>query len=227
MFADQLYAVDGVRIKGIDASLVGRKLAGAPGTNVALTVFRESTLSVHTFQVERKAFTVRGAELVRLAAGVVHLRVAYFTASALQEAADALKAASRAEPFQALVLDLRGCPGGLLESSVGFAAMFLPKDAMVVRTSGASPESNFTYLAAPAFYQRKGCADPLADLPAEIQSMPIAVLVDNATASGAEIVTAALQDHKRAVIIGRPTFGRASIQTVRPLQIGGIEFTSS
>jgi len=227
VFADQLYAVDGVRIKGIDASLVGRKLAGTPGTTVALTVFRESTLSVHTFQVERKAFTVRGVELSRLAAGVVHLRVSYFTAAALQEAADALKAAWRSDRFQAVVLDLRGCPGGLLESSVGFAAMFLPKNAMVVRTAGASPESNFTYLAAPEFYQRKGGVDPLADLPVEIQTMPIVVLVDNATASGAEIVTAALQDHKRAVIIGRPTFGRASIQTVRPLQLGGIKFTSS
>ncbi|MEJ5030461.1 S41 family peptidase [Comamonas sp. MYb69] len=227
VFPDQLYAIDGVRIKGLDASLVAEKLAGPPGTTVALTVFRESTLSVHTFQVERKAFTVRGAQLSRLAANVVHLRVAHFTASSLQEAADALKAAWQTEPFQAIVLDLRGCPGGLLDSSVGFAAMFLPKDAMVVRTEGASTESNITYLAAPAFYLRKGSPDPLVGLPTEVHTMPVAVLVDNATSSGAEIVTAALQDHNRAVIIGRPTFGRASIETVQPLQIGGIKFTSS
>ena len=227
VFADQLHAVDGVRIKGLGVSAVASKLAGLSGTKVALTVFRESTLSVHTLQVERKAFTARGVELSRPAAGVVRLRVAYFNASALQEAADALKAAWRTEPFQALVLDLRGCPGGLLDSSVGFAAMFLPKDAVVVKTAGARLESNANYYASPAFYLRKGGADPLADLPAELQSMPVAVLVDNVTASGAEIVTAALQDHKRAVVIGRPTFGRASIQTVRPLQIGGMKITTA
>lgn len=227
VFADQLYAVDGVRIKGLEPSLVGKMLAGSPGTKVALTVFRESTLSVHTIQVDRKAFAVQGAHLSRPAPGVALLRVAYFNASALQEAVDALKTAWREKPFQAVILDLRGCPGGLLDSTVGFAAMFLPKDAMVVRTAGTSPESNVTYLAAPAFYQQKGRSDPLADLPLEIKTMPMAVLVDQATASGGEIVAAALQDHKRAAIIGRTTSGRASIQTVRPLQIGAIKFTSS
>lgn len=227
VFADQLLAVDGVRMKGLDASRVAKTFVGPPSTTVTLTVFRESTLSVHAIQVERRAFTVHGALISRPAPGVVQLRVPYFDASAVRQAADALRDAWRAEPFQGLILDLRGCPGGLLESTVGVAAMFLPKDALVVRTAGANPESNVTYRATPAFYNRRGGTDPLTGLPPELQTMPIAVLVDNATTSGGEIVAAALQDHKRATLIGRPTFGRASIQTLRPLQMGAIKFTSS
>lgn len=227
IFGDQLYAVDGVRVKGLDPTIVEKKLAGPPGTKVALTIFRESTLSVLTITVERKVFSMQSASLSRPAPGVVLLRVGYFNESALQEAADVLKTAWRSEPFKALILDLRGCPGGLLDTSVGIAAMFLPNDALVVQTAGESTESNASYFATPAFYQRKGGIDPLADLPREIKIMPMAVLVDNATVSGGEVVAAALQDHKRATVIGRPTFGRASIQTVRPLQIGAIKFTSS
>ncbi|MFT3778651.1 MAG: S41 family peptidase [Ottowia sp.] len=227
VFADQLYAVDGVRVKGLDASLLEKKLAGPPGTKVALTVFRESTLSVHTIQVERKTYTAAVPSFSRPSQGVGQLRVSRFDALALRKAAEALRDAWHAEPFQALILDLRGCPGGLLESTVGIAAMFLPKDAMVVRIAGAGSASNSTYLAAPAFYQRNGGTDSLAGLPLELQVMPMAVLVDSATMAGGEIVAAALQDHKRAVIVGRPTFGRASIQTVRPLPIGAIKFTSA
>lgn len=227
VFGDQLYAVDGKRVKGQGVSDVGRQLHGEPGTRVELTLFRESTLSVHTVSVERKVFTPRGAYLSRPTADIVQLRVPYFNASTLQQAADALSDAWNAVPFKALILDLRGCPGGIVESTVGIAAMFLPRDAVVVQTTGASAEPNRIYRASPEFYNPRAGSDPLANVPAQARNVPMAVLVDGATMSGGEIVAAALQEHRRASVIGQSTGGRASIQTIRPMQMGAIKFTSA
>lgn len=226
VFGDEVHAVDGVRVKGLTASAIAKQLSGEPGTPVAITYFRESTLTVHTVQVVRSAFSPRGAYLSRPAPGVVQLRVPYFATSTLKQATQALSDAWRAEPFKALILDLRGCPGGTVESTVGIAALFLPKDAVVVQITGANPESNATYRAAPEFYGWKTGGDPLADVPAQARAVPMAVLIDGATLSGGEIVAASLQDHKRALVIGRPTIGRASIQTIRPLQMGAVKFTT-
>ena len=155
------------------------------------------------------------------------LRIPRFHANTLVEAVGALRKAWDIEPFRALVLDLRGCPGGLLETSVGVAALFLPEGEVVAHARGAGKEANQTYRASKAFYGRRSGADPLSELPAAVRSLPLAVLVDQATASGGEIVAAAMQDHKRAVVVGRNTYGRASIQTITPLQLGAIKYTSS
>jgi carboxyl-terminal processing protease len=118
------------------------------------------------------------------------------------------------------VLDLRNDPGGLLDAAVAISAAFLPDNVTVVSTNGQLAESKFTYKASPEFYARRG-ADPLKRLPestrAALRTVPLVVLVNEGSASASEIVAGALQDHKRGTVMGSQTFGKGSVQTVRPL----------
>ena len=124
----------------------------------------------------------------------------------------------KAEPnMKGLVLDLRNDPGGLLDAAVAVSAAFLPENVTVVSTNGQLAESKFTYKASPEFYMRRSGADPLRRLPPQLKTVPLVVLVNEGSASASEIVAGALQDHKRATILGSQTFGKGSVQTVRPL----------
>ena len=120
-----------------------------------------------------------------------------------------------------LVLDLRNDPGGLLDAAVALSAAFLPENVTVVSTNGQLADSKFTYTAAPQHYLRRGGVDPVARLTkvtnGALKSVPLVVLVNEGSASASEIVAGALQDHKRATIMGAQTFGKGSVQTVRPL----------
>lgn len=119
--------------------------------------------------------------------------------------------------LKGLVLDLRNDPGGLLDAAVAVSAAFLPAGVTVVSTNGQIEESKSVYKARPEDYMRRRGADPLKRLPAGLKSVPMVVLVNEGSASASEIVAGALQDHKRAVIMGSQTFGKGSVQTVRPL----------
>ena len=120
--------------------------------------------------------------------------------------------------LKGLVLDLRNDPGGLLNASVAVSAAFLPKDALVVYTEGRVEDAKLRLTARKENYLRgPSREDPLAKLNAGAQTVPIVVLVNNGSASASEIVAGALQDHKRAVIMGTQTFGKGSVQTILPL----------
>jgi carboxyl-terminal processing protease len=119
--------------------------------------------------------------------------------------------------MKGLVLDLRNDPGGLLDSAVAISAAFLPENVNVVSTNGQLQESKFVYKASPEFYQRRAGSDPLKRLPPQVKNVPLVVLVNEGSASASEIVAGALQDHKRGIVLGSQTFGKGSVQTVRPL----------
>jgi carboxyl-terminal processing protease len=116
-----------------------------------------------------------------------------------------------------MVLDLRNDPGGLLDAAVAISAAFLPENVTVVTTDGQLAESKSVYKASPEFYQRRAGSDPLKGLPAGLKTVPLVVLVNEGSASASEIVAGALQDHKRGTVMGSQTFGKGSVQTVRPL----------
>jgi len=119
-------------------------------------------------------------------------------------------------PLKGLVLDLRSDPGGLLNQAVAVSSAFLPKDALVVYTDGRTPDARMRLTASRENYVRRG-DDYLRDLPAGVKTVPMVVLVDAGTASASEIVAGALQDHKRATVLGAQTFGKGSVQTILPL----------
>jgi carboxyl-terminal processing protease len=114
------------------------------------------------------------------------------------------------------VLDLRNDPGGLLNAAVGVSGAFLPKNALVVYTDGRTDDAKMKLFSVPESYVRNG-ADYLADLPAGIKTVPMVVLINGGSASASEIVAGALQDHKRAAVMGSQSFGKGSVQTILPL----------
>ena len=125
------------------------------------------------------------------------------------------------------MLDLRADPGGLLNQAVAVSAAFLPKDALVVYTDGRTPDAKMRLSATRDNYMRRG-EDYLKDLPPGVKKVPIAVLVDGGTASASEIVAGALQDHKRATVLGTQTFGKGSVQTILPLgNNAGLKLTTA
>jgi carboxyl-terminal processing protease len=125
------------------------------------------------------------------------------------------------QALKGLVLDLRNDPGGLLNGAVGVSAAFLPENALVVYTEGRTEDAKMKLTASKENYLR-GAKDNdyLKHLPAGVKSVPIVVLINGGSASASEIVAGAMQDHKRAIIIGTQSFGKGSVQTVLPLGNG-------
>jgi carboxyl-terminal processing protease len=118
--------------------------------------------------------------------------------------------------LKGLVLDLRNDPGGVLPGAIGVSAVFLPKDDAIVSTKGQIAGSNVTYYASEA-YGSRGVGEQLLKLPEAVKKVPMVVLVNTGSASASEIVAGALQDYKRAIIMGSKTFGKGSVQTIHQL----------
>jgi carboxyl-terminal processing protease len=119
--------------------------------------------------------------------------------------------------LKGLVLDLRNDPGGLLNGAIGISAAFLPPKSVVVTTDGRNEDAKRKYLASTEDYLRGTREDYLKSLPAGVKTVPMVVLVNGGSASASEIVAGALQDYKRALIMGTQTFGKGSVQTIMPL----------
>jgi len=147
--------------------------------------------------------------------------VRYILAVTVDDLAKQLTEAYKSGPLKGIVLDLRNDPGGLLHSAIGVSAAFLPKGALVVSTDGRMSDAKRRFVASPEDYQRGRGDDVLSRLPKEVKSVPMVVLVNGASASASEIVAGALQDHKRATVMGSQTFGKGSVQTIIPLRSDG------
>jgi carboxyl-terminal processing protease len=130
--------------------------------------------------------------------------------------------------IKGLVLDLRNDPGGLLNGAVAISAAFLPANVSVVSTKGQTADSNKLFQASVSDYQGHMGDDPLRGMPIALKKVPLVVLVNEGSASASEIVAGALQDHKRATLMGSQTFGKGSVQTFRPLgPDSGLKITTS
>jgi carboxyl-terminal processing protease len=198
---DRIVEIDGQKTDGLTVPEAVRKLRGEVGTQVRLKVQRGAQFTDYTLTRDViKVASVKGAAMLDTEIG--YIRITQFndpTADALQAALEKLLG----QGMRALVLDLRNNPGGLLTSAVEVAAKFLRSGDLIVTTRGREDVP----AAPPA----------LARGPHHYTDFPLAILVNSGTASAAEIVAAALQDHSRAVLIGTTTFGKGSVQSLIPI----------
>ncbi|MYM27926.1 hypothetical protein GTP58_06290 [Duganella sp. CY15W] len=174
---------------------------------------REDWQALRTAAPAQKAQLALKAE--RLPGEVLLITPGQFTDATLEQLASALRTVDAAPKVSGIILDLRHCQGGLLTATIGVAAAFLPLKALVFKAQGNSPDFAMDALADPEYYGAG--KPPFAGLPPVVLTLPLVVLVDAQTASGAEMVAAALQDHGRARIAGVRTAGRGMIQTLRML----------
>jgi carboxyl-terminal processing protease len=215
---DLITKIDDTVVKGMTLNEAVKKMRGEPNTKVMLTIFRKDenrSFPVTITREEIKTISVKGKVMEP---GYGWIRLSQFQERTVDDFVKKVEEMYRQEPnMKGIVLDLRNDPGGLLDAAVAISSAFLPENVPVVSTNGQLPESKFVYKAAPEYYQRRAGADPLRRLPAALKTVPLVVLVNEGSASASEIVAGALQDHHRGTILGSQTFGKGSVQTVRPL----------
>lgn len=204
---DVIYRINDIDLKGRNLTEVVKLLRGNPGTKVTLAIARHGQKQPLTFTVTRAEIRIQSVKSSLMDDGFGYVRINQLqssTGTSFKEAVKDLTAKNRGR-LKGLVLDLRSNPGGLLNAAIEVADSLL-ESGLIVYTEGRSGSAEMKFTATPV------------DL---LDGAPVIVLVDAGTAAGSEILAGALQDHKRAKILGSRTFGRASIQTVLPLANGG------
>ncbi len=226
---DLITKVDDTAVKGLSLNEAVKRMRGEPATKVILTIFRKDenrTFPVTIIREEIKQQSVRG-KLIE--PGYAWIRVSQFQERTVDDFVKKVNDLYEQDPkIKGMVLDLRNDPGGLLNAAVAISAAFLPDNVTVVSTNGQTEESKQILRANARDYMGRMGADPIKKLPAQLKNIPLVVLVNEGSASASEIVAGALQDHKRATIMGGQTFGKGSVQTFRPLSGDtGLKITTS
>ena len=205
---DQFFEIEGVPADTMVTDQAVEMLRGRPGTEVSVKVLRPGVDEPIPFTIEREEIQLRAVPFgLMLEHGIGYVPLQTFQVGSEREITTVLDSLRESEGARSLILDLRGNPGGLLDVGIAVSDLFLDMDLSIVETRGRASDQNETYSA------REPDAYP---------SFPIVVLVDRASASASEIVAGALQDHDRAVIIGQPTFGKGSVQTLYRLTGGDV-----
>lgn len=215
---DLITKIDETMVKGLTLDQAVKRMRGEPGTKVQLMLFRKAETRSFPVTIVREEIRSVSVRSKMIEPGYAWLRVSQFQDRTVDDFVRRIDDLYKQDPnIKGIVLDLRNDPGGLLEASVAISAAFLPSDVTVVSTNGQVPESKAVFKASPDSYMRRGGNDPLKRLPEALKSVPLVVLVNEGSASASEIVAGALQDNKRATIMGAQTFGKGSVQTVRQL----------
>jgi len=203
---DLIIRLDDVSVKGMPLADAIQRMRGKPNTSITLTIVREGLQKPIKVKLIREVIQVKSVKNRWLEPGFGYLRITQFqakTAPNLQQALQELEQQNKG-PLKGLILDLRNNPGGVLNGAVEVADDFLNEGA-IVQTKGRGNGSDQTFKATPG------------DL---LKGAPMVVLVNGGSASASEIVAGALQDHRRAIILGERTFGKGSVQTILPLGNG-------
>ena len=198
---DVIVKINDTAVKGLTLDRATDLLRGEIGEPVTLTLLQENKSKPRQVTLIREMIKLRSVKSLALPQGVTYLRISQFQADTVNELKRAFSSGKNAQPNNALILDLRNNPGGILQSAVDVADLFL-SDGLIVYTRGRLPDSNMRYQARPNN---------------ELGSMPVVVLINEGSASAAEILAGALQDQQRAKIIGQTSFGKGSVQTVLPI----------
>jgi carboxyl-terminal processing protease len=206
---DRIIKVDGTLTKDLREAV--RMMRGPKGSKVVVTILREGVKKPMDFEITRDEIPIQSVKSISLKPGYGYVRISNFTGTTTQEFEKALEKLEASEkPMKGLVLDLRNNGGGLLNQAISISDEFLDKGA-IVSMKGREKKNTKVFNATPSSVQR---------------TYPIVVLINGGTASASEIVAGALQDHKRALVLGTTTFGKGSVQTVENLRDGsGLKLT--
>ncbi len=217
---DEILKINGTSTEKLSLQDAVDVLRGEPGQRITLTILRPSSKEIKDFALERKEIKLRSVKGARLLAPeltgpykVAYVRLVQFNEPTAEEFGKTLDDLQK-QGMQALVLDLRNNPGGLLNSAVDVLGQFLPANTKVVSTQGRAYSQQHEYSTPVGIKERP--------------HFPIAVLVNGGSASGSEIVAGALKDLHRAVVVGETTFGKGSVQNVMQLPDGSaLRFTTA
>jgi carboxyl-terminal processing protease len=198
---DLIIKLDDVPVQGMDLNQAVEMMRGEVGTPIRLTIMRDGEEKPFEVEIVRDVIKVTSVRHELLEPGYGYLRVSQFQTHTGDELVEAIAQMQRDEPLQGLILDLRNNPGGVLQAAVEVSNAFLDS-GLIVYTEGRLPNSELRFTANPLTAAGK---------------TPLVVLINAGSASASEIVAGALQDHKRAIIMGTDSFGKGSVQTVLPL----------
>ncbi len=220
---DLIIKLDETPVKGMSLNDAVKRMRGKPGTRITLTILRKGEPKPIVVTLTRAVIQIKSVKWKLMEPGYGYVRITQFqdhTGEDLVKAIEGLAKQNNKEALKGLVLDLRNNPGGLLNGAVAVSAAFLPKDVLVVYTDGRTEDAKMRLTASKEYYLRPNQDDYLKGLPAWAKTVPMIVLVNGGSASASEIVAGALQDHRRAIILGTQTFGKGSVQTILPLGNG-------
>ncbi|MFT5177278.1 MAG: carboxyl-terminal processing protease [Alteromonas macleodii] len=195
---DIIIRIDGKSIPGKNLQQATERMRGEPGTSITLTILRNTKPEPFDLELERAVVRVSSIRRKQLSEEIGYLRVSQFQIETSEMFRKELKTLRDGKNFKGLILDLRNNPGGLLNSAISIADAFID-EGIIVSTKGRQPENDQKFSAS------------TTDM---INGMPLVVLINGGSASASEIVAGALQDHKRALILGTESFGKGSVQTV-------------
>lgn len=201
---DKILKIEGKTTKNMTLIESVKLLRGAKGTDVTISIYREGWRRLKDLTLTRDVIPIKSVRSRMLEEGYGYIRISNFQNKTTFELKKALKELEKDKGLKGLVLDMRSNPGGLLDQAVKVADVFLKK-GLIVYTDGRIEEQKMRFEAHPDKHSH---------------NYPIAVLVNEGSASASEIVAGALQDHKRAIIVGIQTFGKGSVQTIIPLEDG-------
>jgi len=214
---DLIIKLDETPVKGMSLNDAVKRMRGKPRSSIKLTVMRKGEPKPLEITLVRDVIKVQSVKSKLVEPGYGYLRVVQFQERSGENLVRHINTLYKDGQLKGLVLDLRNDPGGLLNGAVGISAAFLPPKSIVVTTDGRTEDAKRKDLASTEDYLRGGSEDYIKSLPAAIKTVPMVVLVNGGSASASEIVAGALQDHKRALIMGTQTFGKGSVQTIMPL----------
>jgi carboxyl-terminal processing protease len=202
---DQILKIDERFTKDLSVTESVKRMRGAKGSKVVLTIMREGFERPKDFPIVRDIIQVKSVKSRMLDNGYGYVRVAQFQERTDEDVSKALKALvqeNKGKQLSGLVLDLRNDPGGLLDQAVRVSDHFVESGKMIVYTEGREKESKMQFTASSR---------------AKEPNYPVVILINGGSASASEIVAGALQDHKRAIVMGTQSFGKGSVQTIIPL----------
>lgn len=228
---DIITKIDGEATANLSLNEAVKRMRGEPKTKIRLEIARKGEMTPLQMTLERAMIKTQSVRMKELADGIGYVRISQFQERTAEDLARTINKLEKNGHLKGLVLDLRNDPGGLLQAAIGVAAIFLPPNSDIVSTKGRAAQSDYSFKAIESDYRSGDAVKAIADLTPKAKSVPVVVLINSSSASASEIVAGALQDHKRATLMGDRSFGKGSVQTILPMTYGdkavGVKLTTA